>query len=126
MKKMRANNCLRECSVAIEPNFGAIAAEWLRQSANILPNVVPPSSILVDPPIDANSNNQNSAASATLQRRTSVASGRNLFSVGDQIVEIGYDYLPRVSLQTNNQLHHPSNGPSLAISALNVAQGKND
>lgn len=111
---------IRECFVAIRPNFAAIALRWLQQNE---PN--PPASASTAPavpvaPAATANNNANSSVPTVPKvaqqikpnRRASVASGRNMFDVGGRIVEVGFDHLSRMQ---PGQTHEPQPGPSREV-----------
>lgn len=105
---MNAYN-IRECFVAITPNFADIALRWL----------YPPA---VEAPSQADNNPESAAQTEVARsimpnRRFSVASGRNMFEVDGRIVEVGFDRLQRIKPIQPRDTRAPQAGPSRGTSA---------
>lgn len=93
IRKSKVN--LRECFVAISPNYAAICMEYLQNHAPLRET-------------QNAQNNQNVNSSRTSShsvqpvppvrrfRRGSIASCSNIFQVEGQVIEVGFDYLNRV------------------------------
>lgn len=106
---------LRNCWVSIEPNFQAIAMQWLARSTSGKQNADGPSQLsqsqvatssLISDATDA------TALALQNERRFSVASCRNVFEIDGLVQETGFDFLNHVSPADDgeNQPHdEPSN-----------------
>lgn len=93
---------LRNCFVAIEPNFVAISSEWLRIAA------------LRRQHIQAGPSNAVPARRVyPAQRRASVASCRNIFEIDGVVGEIGFDHLHRLPRNASE-----ASGSSLIVAAV--------
>lgn len=87
----------RQLVVAIEPSLPDIAREWLNQTAQVS-QVAPMKSTVSTVPIAPNLVLVPSTRPAPIhahQRRASVASCSNIFSVDGSVEELGFDHLPR-------------------------------
>lgn len=104
---------IRNCFVAIEPNFSALSLQWLQRRPPPPPPQRNNQNDQRDQRNEAGSSNiqaaQASAARAapiSTQRRTSVASCRNIFEIDGTVQELGFDYLHRVP-RTNTVIGPP-------------------
>lgn len=83
VRKSKVN--LRECFVAIEPNYAAICMEWLNRRTS-----------------HGSSDTAGTSGAQRVQsvqirgRRASVASCGNMFEIEGTVTEVGFDYLARV------------------------------
>lgn len=95
----------RRCFVGIEPNFQAIAMAWLNQPNQQAPIAPVQQQQQPGPSGSAASvaENQSLAQAQRAQRRASVASCRNIFSVDGAIEEVGFDHLSRVQHPNDDQ-----------------------
>lgn len=113
----------RECFVVIEVNFGAMCQSWLDRRRPIRPswpiqqlrqNAIPtlraPQNVIADPVRPVVPSNAAAAVPAFQigQRRSSVASCRNLFEIDGKVDEVGFDHL-----------HHVKSAPAVVCNNAN-------
>lgn len=96
---------IRECHVRIETNFPTVAMAWLnrgqqqqQQPRPIIQNIpaIPAIPAMASAGPSADQTARAPAAAVRRSRRASVASGRNLFDVDGNVVEVGFDHLSRL------------------------------
>lgn len=120
-RKSKVN--LRECFIAITPNFAAISMAWLNRraqlreiqgheddSANALGQSITTQQVQRVQPVQHRT------------RRASVASCVNMFEVDGTVTEVGFDYLARVPRENPIIRVQPRGNPQTTRNSMSRAQ----